>query len=328
MEMLETLAQMSDYEEIQALNANYIAFIAVVRQALEMEDSGEADSDDVDATIAQAIEDNAQAALDIFDLEIDVEFEDVNAAGADFGEALAEVLEASYEDPEDGIEDISEMTGVPPEEIQAYLMGRAAPSPDVCRAIADQYLADDPEAHEAFCDLGMDAYESAMSEMDDMDDIEDMDDTADMGGMASKSMSEYSREDVEDITDELNTIRTIQVEREVSARLRELEGIADDLQSRMILTPAERNSLLRSAQFSKDQDSVATFSQFCFDQGVNPHTYLDNVEFCLNWKMQCGPSNYSAFFSQESDEPMALAEAEYREAQSFLDDYRSRHSYQ
>lgn len=324
MEMLETLAQMSDYEEIQALNANYIAFIAVVRQALEMEESGEADSDDVDATIAQAIEDNAQAALDVFDLEIDVDFEDVNAAGADFGEALAEVLEARYDNPEDGIEDISEMTGVSPEEVQAYLMGRAAPSPDVCRAIADHYLADDRQAHKEFCDLGMEAYESAMAEMGGMN----MDDTVNMGGMARKSMSEYSRQDTEDISDELNTIRTIQVEREVSARLRELEGIADDLQSRMILTPAERNSLLRSAQFSKDQDSVATFSQFCFNQGVNPHIYLDNVEFCLNWKMQCGPSNYSAFFSQESNEPMALAETEYREAQSFLDDYRSRHSYQ
>jgi hypothetical protein len=313
MDVFDQLAELNDYEEIQQLNANHLAFISVVHQALEMEDSGQADSDDVDATIAQAIEDNAEAALDVFDLEIEVEFEDVNSAGANFGEALSVILEDEYENPGDGIEDIAEITGVTPEEVQAYMMGKAAPSPDVCRMIADHYLSDDPNAHQQFCMLGMEAYEAAM---------------------ADNGMGEYSAMDTADVqmSAELSDLRAefsaIQTEREVGSRLRELEKIADGLQDRMILTPAERNSLLRSAEFSKDQDSVAAFSQFCFGNGVNPHTYLDNVEFCLNWKAQTGPSGFSAYFSQETDEPIDLAQAETQESQSFLAEYRSRHSYQ
>lgn len=313
MNVFEQLAQLSDYEEIQQLNANHLAFVALVHQALEMEDSGEADSEDVDATIAQAIEDNAEAALDVFDLEIEVEFEDVNSAGADFGEALSEILSDEYENPRDGIEDIAEMTGVTPEEVQAYMMGKAAPAPEICEMIADQYLSDEPEAHKQFCMLGMRAYQAAMDD---------------------NGMSEYSMDAPADVqmSAELDNLRAefsaIKTEREVGTRLRDLEKIADGLQERMILTPAERNTLLRSAEFSKDQDSVAAFSQFCFGNGINPHTYLDNVEFCLNWKSQCGPSSYSAFFSQETSEPIDIAHAEVQESQQFLTEYRSRHSYQ
>lgn len=311
--IFEQLAQLNDYEEIQQLNANHLAFIAVVHQALEMEDAGEANSDDVDATIVQAIEDNAEAALDVFDLEVEVEFEDVNSAGADFGEALSVILEDEYENPGDGIQDIAEMTGVTPEEVQAYLMGQAAPSPEICRMIADHYLSDDPNAHQQFCMLGMNAYEAAMDD---------------------NGMGEYSEMDAVDVqmSAELDDLKAefsaIKTEREVGTRLRELEKIADNLQAQMILTPAERNSLLRSAEFSQDQDSVAAFSQFCFGNGVNPHTYLDNVEFCLNWKMQTGPSGFSAYFSQESDEPIDLAQIETQESQNFLAEYRSRNSYQ
>jgi len=61
---------------------------------------------------------------------------------------------------------------------------------------------------------------------------------------------------------------------------------------------------------------------------VSPSQYLDNVEFCLNWKAQSGPSNYSAFFSQEVVETIDVDAKEQEQGKEFVSDYRSRYGYQ
>ncbi|MCC5616370.1 hypothetical protein LC605_15085 [Nostoc sp. CHAB 5836] len=305
MDVLEQLQQLSDYDEIQQLNENYLGFVTLVHSALEAEADGQVDSGDVDATIGQAIEDHAQNQLDIFDIEVEVEFEPeiTSAAGADFGDALSEIIDNNFDDAAEGIAAISEVADITPEEVQAYLMGQAAPVPEVTEALADHFLSDDEMAYQQFMLLGQAAYQEAMPD----------DEPVEMSA------------DVQNLRAEFNSIQT---EREVGFRLRQLEKIADQLEDKNILTPAERNSLLRSANFSQDVDSVAVFCQFCTNSGVNPNTYLDNVEFCLNWKAQSGPSNYSAFFSQEVEEVIDVNAHEKEESFEFVTDYRSRHGYQ
>lgn len=306
MDVLEQLQQLSDYEEIQRLNENYVNFVTLVHDALEAEAGGKVDSDDVDATVGQAIEDHAQNQLNIFDIEVEVEFEPeiTSAAGADFGDALSGIINDNFDDAAEGIAAVSEVADITPEEVQAYLMGQAAPIPEVTEAIADHFLSDDEMAYQQFMLLGQAAYSEAMPE-----------------DMEPAEMSA----DVQNLRAEFNSIQT---EREVGFRLRQLEKIADQLEDKNILTPAERNSLLRSANFSQDVDSVAVFCQFCTNSGINPNTYLDNVEFCLNWKAQSGPSNYSAFFSQEVEEVIDVNAQEKEESKEFVTDYRSRHGYQ
>lgn len=296
MNVLEQLQQLSDYEEIQKLNENYVNFVSLVHDALEAETGGEVGSDDVDATIGQAIEDHAQNQLDIFDIEVQVEFEPETSG---FGAMLADLIDASYDDPDEGIAVVSEVAMITPEEVQAYLMGQAAPSPEVTEAIANHFLADDEAGYQQFLLMGQEAYQEAMSDVE-----------------MNAEVAERA---------EFNSIL---VEREVGFRLRQLEKVADQLEEQNILTPAERNSLLRSANFSKDEDSVAVFSQFCVDNGTDPNTYLDHVSFCLNWKAQAGPSNYSAFFSQEVVETIDPEAGDRQQNQEFVTDYRSRHGYQ
>ncbi|MFN6560045.1 MAG: hypothetical protein RMY28_009575 [Nostoc sp. ChiSLP01] len=306
MNVLEQLQELSDYEEIQQLNENYLDFVTTVHQALEAEAGGQVDSDDVDATIGQAIEDHVQNQLDIFDIEVQVEFdpEMTSAAGAEFGDMLSSIIDDHFDDPAEGIAVVSEVANITPEEVQAYLMGQAAPVPEVTEAIADHFLSDDEMAYQQFMLLAQEAYREAMP-----DDDEPVEMSADLSNLRA----------------EFNSITT---EREVGFRLRQLEKIADGLQDRHILTPAERNSLLRSANFSQDVDSVAVFCNFCTNSGINPNTYLDNVEFCLNWKAQAGPSNYSAFFNQEVVEEIDTTAHEKEESKEFVSDYRSRHGYQ
>lgn len=306
MNLLEELSELSDYEEIQRLNENYLIFVTLVHNALEAEAGGQVESVDVDATIGQAIEDHAQGQLDIFDIEVDVEFEReiISVAGAEFGDALAGIIDDNFEDAEEGIAEISDVANITPEEVQAYLMGQAAPVPEVTEAIANYFLADDEIAYQEFLLLGQEAYREAMPEIDE---------------------SVEMNADIQDIRAEFNSIQT---EREVGFRLRQLEKIADQLEDQNILTPVERNSLLRSANFTQDVDSVAVFCQFCANSGVSPNTYLDNVEFCLNWKAQAGPSNYSAFFGHEVEESIDTSVHEKEKDQEFVVDYRSRHGYQ
>jgi hypothetical protein len=78
---------------------------------------------------------------------------------------------------------------------------------------------------------------------------------------------------------------------QIGSWMRRLEKIADELHGANILTPAERNSLLRSDAFRNDSDSVAVFCNFARNAGSSPQEYLAHVEFCLNWKAQCGASN-------------------------------------
>ncbi len=313
MDVLEQLEQLSNYEEIDQLNENYVRLVMLVHSVLEAEETGQVNPEDVDATIGQAIEDHAQNQLDIFELEVEIELEPeiINAAGSDFGDALADIIDNNFDDAAEGVATISQVGGVTPEEVQAYLMGQAAPSPEVTEAIADQFLSDDEMAYQQFMLLGQEAYREAMPGME----------SAEMSAATSSVLNNH----IQDLRAEFNSIQT---EREVGFRLRQLEKVADQLENQNILTPAERNSLLRSANFSQDVDSVAVFCQFCANTGVSPNTYLDNVEFCLNWKAQAGPSNYSAFFSQETDEPIDISVEEKQESKEFVTDYRSRYGYQ
>lgn len=302
----EEMATPPEYKEVQQLDANYALLRRTVRQALAAEEEG-ANSEDIDMTIGQAIEDSAQNQLDIFDLDVDIEMEPESSgdAATDLGAALSEILDESYNDPEEGIAEMAAVAEMAPEQLMACISGQMVPTPASIEAIANHYLADDEEAYQGFMLLGQEAYQGAVASGEPPEPVE--------------------MNAVNDLRAEFNAIRERE---EVGTRMRYLEKLADGLLAQEILTPAEHSSLLRSDAFRQDPDSVALFSNFCYNNGTTPHDYLNCVEFCLNWKQQCGPSNYSAFFNQMAVEPIDTTHEVVQESQQFVQDYRSRHGYQ
>ncbi len=312
-QIAEELASPPEYEEIQNLDENYAVFRKTIRELLQIEEQGQADSESIDATIGQAIEDHAENQLEIFDLEIEVDVDPgVDAPyAAQLGAAIAEIINSTYDNADEGIAELSQVAGMTPEEVIACVSGQAIPSIESCEAIANEYLADDEEAYQEFMLIAQDAHlEAGLSYQ-----VEE-----------EPEKGDYSSAEVEQLRAEFSAM---QEQQEVGQRLRHLEKVGFHLLNDNILTPAEHATLFGSDAFREDPDSVTAFCEFCAANNTSPHAYLDNVEFCLNWKSQCGPSNYSAFFNEMADEQLELPEvAESKQRQAFVQEYRSRNGYQ
>ncbi|ARV58068.1 hypothetical protein BZZ01_04945 [Nostocales cyanobacterium HT-58-2] len=306
-QVAEELATPPEYEEIQNLDQNYAVFRKTIRELLEVEEQGQADSDSVDATIGQAIEDHAENQLEIFGLEIEVDVDPgVDAPfAAQLGSAIAEIINSNYEDADEGIAELSQVAGMSPEEVVSCISGQAIPTVQSCEVIANEYLADDEEAYQTFLLIAQDAHAESG--------YEEEPETSEMSAEVEQLRAEFS---------------VMQEQQEVGQRLRHLEKLGTNLLNENILTPAEHATLFGSDAFREDPDSVSVFCEFCAANNTSPHNYLDNVEFCLNWKSQCGPSNYGAFFSEMVQESLEVPETEVRQQQTFVSDYRSRHGYQ
>ena len=309
-DIAEELNSPPEFEEIQGLDVNYAVLRKTVRQLLQMEEEGEASSEDVDQTIGQAIEDHAENQLGIFDLEFEVDVDNDASPSVILGAALAQILNTYYTDAETGIAEMSAVAGITPENLMDCFTGEVIPTPAGCEAIATHYLESNPEDFQDFMMISQAASEAAGVEV---------------------SGSDFMREEYSSVNPEVEELKAefnaIQIQNEVGIRIRQLEKKADSLLNQNILTPAERNSLLRSDAFKEDQDSVAVFCAFCANNETEPHSYLDNVEFCLNWKSQCDPSGYGAFFNQMSDESIT-ENPQAKEDAAFVGNYVSRNGYQ
>ncbi|NJO63802.1 MAG: hypothetical protein HC836_38150 [Richelia sp. RM2_1_2] len=281
-----------------------------IRQLLQMEEEGEASSEDVDQTIGQAIEDHAENQLEIFDLEFEVDVANDAPPSIILGAALAQILNTYYTDADTGIAEMSAVAGITPENLMDCFTGEMIPSVDACGMIAEHYLTSNSNDYQDFMAICQAAHE-----------------VADKSSYDSEYMkeTEYSAviPEVQELRAEFNAL---QIQNEVGMRMRHLEKQADNLLNQNILTPAERDSLLRSDAFKNDPDSVAVFCSFCAANDTEPSSYLDKVEFCLNWKAQCGPSGYGAFFNQMSEIPIENPET-VQDAQ-FVNSYRTRNGYQ
>lgn len=307
----EELMTPPDYEEVQALDINYALLRKTVREALAMEEDGAADSEDIDTTIGSAIADHAEQQLEIFDLDVveDDDSEPVTAVD-ELGEMLATLIDAHYDDAVEGINEIADVSGLDAQEVINVIAGQMALAPEALQAVADHFFDETEEGYEQFLMVGQEALEEAMGgvEINVMDESDDMEPMVDMSAVTNlqAEFEVYKERD------------------QIGSWMRRLEKIADELHVANILTPAEHNSLLRSDAFRNDVDSVAVFCNFARGAGSSPQEYLAHVEFCLNWKAQCGASNYGAFFSEMTEEPIEFS----HEEANFVDEYRSRNGYE
>jgi transcriptional regulator with XRE-family HTH domain len=306
----QELATPPTYAEISDLDANYALLRKTVTSAMEEHENGRVSEDEADNIIIEAIEDHADNQLDIFGLEIELVIDGDDETDGSltswrepqteaqyssaFGDVLAQLIDAEYESIEDAFADIAEVTGLSESEVAGLINGELIPDTELADKIALVFdtLQNDEVAYQNFLSMAGDP------------------------GMATMSSSDLA------LRAEFNAMKE---EKEVATRLRQLEKWADDLYDRNYLTPAERNSLLRSPKFQEDPDSVAAFSQFCREVNSTPSEYLDRVEFCLNWKQQAG-SSVEGLFGQYVTEPMA-DNSETKEAQEYAKSYRLRHSY-
>lgn len=314
----EILMDPPQFEEIARLRSWYAIQEITLGEIFTAEDAGEISQEEADSLAAQAIEDHADKQAEILDIdpgmvveeEEEIEVADYNRSNstadfaAGFGETLAALLDAAYEDPDDGISDIAAASGLAPEDVMGMIAGQVAPDLSTgmqpLEAIASVFdnLQDDEQAYQEFMQLGSSAYQQVAGEQP----------------VAAMSSPDYSlRAD----------FAALQERELIGESLRNLERECDRGCGEAWLTPHESRILL--GQFEERGDRVAAFSQACEATQTPPTTQLDRINYYLYVAEQRGPlalfNNAVDTFVDEEGEVTELT-------QSTATDYRSRNGYQ
>ena len=301
------------FEEIAALRTNYAIQEYTLGEIFAAEDAGEMSSEEADELAAQAIADHTENQSEILgvelgmDEEVEVEYSNTGSTAdfaASFGETLAALLDAEYEDANDGIDDVAAASGLTPEEVVGMISGQVAPDLSAgmqpLEAIAGvfDHLQNDEQAYQEFLQLGGSAYQQVAGEQP----------------VAAMSSADHSLR---------AEFAALQEREMIGESLRNLERECDRGCGEAWLTPHESRILL--GQFEERGDRVAAFSQACEATQTPPTTQLDRINYYLYVAEQRGSlalfNNAVDTFVDEENEVTELT-------QSTATDYRSRNGYQ
>lgn len=181
-EAIEAIASSCEYEELCATVINFAAQQSALKEIVDRAADGEIREDDANLAIAQAIKDHAQAQLDIFDLEIEVELdekmaemsspekmEQFNSNTEVLRVILAAAIALDYEDPSIGIMAAAEASGLEPGQIQGIIDMKFTPDLPTGQAMAMAFpsLTSDPEAMADWMNVVEAAYSEAIADAED-----------------------------------------------------------------------------------------------------------------------------------------------------------------
>jgi hypothetical protein len=275
----------SDYEEIDALKINFANQIDLLSNVLETEESGQIAEEDADIAIAQIIENHAQAQLDAFDLEVEVEFE--NEAQFNFntvGAMLAALIDSDYTDEADAVVNISKVTGLCVSEIEEIIEDRAVPDHATADAIATVFptLQQDEVAYKTWIELVSLTLQA-----------KDGAEIAKMDGAESSLRAEFN---------------ALKEQHQLIEELRLAENKANQLVDAHLLTPFEKKILL--GNFADAEDRLALFSAACEEAAVPLDTQLDRINYYLYIASQRGEVKMFEPMVQEANFSAADPEAD------------------
>lgn len=288
------ISENSEYEEIDNLKIAFAAYLMRQEEIIQSTESNEIGEEQADVAIVDAIETFAQLQLDIFDLELDIEFdeEDEEVAynrprpqqfasfGQECGEVLATLIEEQYEDPEEGIEDVANIGGISIADVVGIIDGDVVINSETAERIGGLFdsLTEDPEAMEAWMACCRSAYGEAMA-----------------GNGDRIAMAQMSRigERTRQLEAKFNQMETGY---EASERLKELMREADRLIAADQFTPADKNNLFGT--FDGKEDRFVAFSRACEATGISMEQQIDRIEAVLHHAATTPPR---AMFGQVSD---------------------------
>lgn len=261
---------------------------------IEAEDNGEMDDEETEESIAGILMEHSDRAMDIFDLDMEAEYEEeTHDYVANFSEGLSSIfaglLEAEYENPLDGIEDVASATGVTSDVIHGVINGDVVPDPVMADRIAGVFHSlQDEQAYKEWNDLTSRAYGELLNEYEAEAEPNQGQDIETQRALATMSAQQNH------LVAEFNEMKS---EASLYQELRVLNKQAQDLVEQTIITPHERAELLGA--FDDTEDSVALFSQACNLTGTPPNVQLDRIKYYLHMKQRSGQPN--SLFSEESD---------------------------
>lgn len=236
-----------------------------IETIMDAEAEGEMNEQEADAAIAEAVTDHAQARLDIFDLEIDIEeFSQPESEMISFSQAtgatIANLIDAEYPNSQAGKNAIAGATGLSLAEVDRLILGDVVPDTDISNSIAACFAATQTE--EGFKEF-MDLTSRAMQEVAQFSSPQD-----------SEQMR--SREDSQ-LRAEFEAMRQ---QSELANVLRVLDKKATSLVSDGYLTPFEKEKLL-GGDLEKEE-GVALFSAACATNSVPVDTQVDRIRYYLS----------------------------------------------
>jgi hypothetical protein len=303
---LEELNIPADSDAIQQLDATYALVRSSIRHIFEAEQDATIDREAGDEAIENILAEQLQLQAQILSIElveIDEDIDRMTEVGypaEDFSEGLTSLLAAEHESFEEGLNHVSSQTGINADTLIDYCNGDDLPSREEAIAIGScfQCCHDDPSAMQhlvSLADNGM----------------------ADMSRQKSRFDAEFAalRQERADFHNR----------QELQHRIKSAERLADEMLANNYISPAERRELLPMNIAADDRtDFTAFFSMSAESMGVSPSSYMDCIEFTMQFLSKRGkvlPTLLTDFSAYQEPEPANRENLEY------LANYRIKHSY-
>lgn len=303
--ILDAPASCDASQQIKAIAA---LTIQAVENVIKAEDSGQIDADIAD----EAIEDILANQIELQSIALNIPLEDiqeeveniitVGSPAEDFGTALVALISEEANSFEEGLAGVSAETGIDEDTLLDYANNRAMPSQEEAMAIGSCFACcqDDPSAMEHLISL------------------------------ADDGMADYARAQ-DSITAEFAAIRAereaIERGQAIQHRLKGIEHQADRLYAERRITPEQRRRIMPTDIPPDERANFSAFFSATAERlGTTPESYLDCIEFTLNFLgqgAQIDPILMSDFSAYVNDNPEPL---DRNEAKA-LDDYRAKNGF-
>jgi ribosomal protein S18 len=300
----------ADNDAIQQLDATYALTRSTIRHIFDAESDGTIDEMAANEAIENILSEQLQLQAQILSIElaeIDEDLDRVMEIGypaQTFSEGLVALMGAEFASFEEALEMVSANTGIDTDTLIDYCNGDDIPSQEEAMAIASCFncMQVDPDAVDHLVSLADDGTEDMMADM-------------------SRQRSQFDAEFAALKRERAEFSRT----QELQHRIKAAERLADEMLASNYLSPAERRELLPMNIAADDRsDFTAFFSATAQAMGVSPSSYMDCVEFTMQFLSKRGkiqPTLITDFSAYQEPEPANREEMEYLAA------YRAKHSY-
>lgn len=317
---IQSILESTTFEEVHDSTQTFAAFLELAQAALDQEDGEVLGEEEMDDVIAEGIEDFASTLYQIFGIDVEEsrmeDEEEMMEASRNmgnmasfsqgFGQALAGLIEQRFENVNDGVGLVSEITGLDGSEISSLFDGSLAIEPQTASELADAFQLGGRDYYD-FVNLATEAFNELNS----------------LASGYSEIGNGITAEPVATMNADIGLraeFEALKEQQAVGETLRSLERQCDQMIATGQITTADRRFLI--GDFETGQDRVASFSQACDQLAVPVGQQLDRIQYCLYWASN-RPS--MAMFGQMANDDIET-DFSYEDVQS-VQSFRSRNGY-
>jgi hypothetical protein len=251
-----------------------------------------------------------------------------------FGHSLGSLIEEEYEDSEEGVLALSEITGYEPEAILALVTGEVIPDAELVDQLASAFEAtsEDEDAYIGFQTLALEARNDLAESEDEIEYLDDLFEISDdyedefeaeydedMGDEEFDDEDEYVLvEDDEtaqyrsELMEVQNQLAEFQVQQAVKDQLDELVQHAEDMVEARLMFPVEFDALFGDLPDALDRDKIGLFAAATESNDMDIDTHLMCIQYALKVLGSRGEIFPNGQLSHES--PELYEEAEFSDS--------------